>query len=63
MIRRSHLTHAGKPEYRISVLPLGGYVKMAEEPEEEAIQPLHDPRSFSPNRFGSESVLSWRARS
>jgi len=43
----------GETEYRISVLPLGGYVKMAgEEPEEEVIQPVHDPRSFSAQSLG-----------
>jgi regulator of sigma E protease len=38
----------GETEYRVSALPLGGYVKMSgEEPEEGSIEPLDDPRSFS----------------
>ncbi|MBF0491559.1 MAG: RIP metalloprotease RseP [Deltaproteobacteria bacterium] len=38
----------GETEYKISILPLGGYVKMSgEEPEEEKIKPLDDPRSFA----------------
>lgn len=38
----------GETEYKISILPLGGYVKMSgEEPEEGSISPVHDPRSFA----------------
>ncbi len=38
----------GETEYRLSLLPLGGYVKMSgEDPSEEKIQPLDDPRCFS----------------
>lgn len=38
----------GETEYKISILPLGGYVKMAgEEPEEGEITPVMDPRSFA----------------
>jgi regulator of sigma E protease len=38
----------GETEYRISALPLGGYVKMSgEEPEENEIKPVDDPRSFA----------------
>jgi len=38
----------GETEYRISALPLGGYVKMSgEEPDEEELKPLDDPRSFA----------------
>ena len=38
----------GETEYKISILPLGGYVKMAgEEPEEGEITPAMDPRSFA----------------
>ncbi len=38
----------GETEYRISILPLGGYVKMSgEEPEESPIAPALDPRSFA----------------
>ncbi len=38
----------GETEYKISILPLGGYVKMSgEEPEEGAIVPVNDPRSFA----------------
>ncbi|MFO1518486.1 MAG: RIP metalloprotease RseP [bacterium] len=38
----------GETEYRVSILPLGGYVKMSgEDPEEGEIKPLDDPRSFA----------------
>jgi len=38
----------GETEYKISILPLGGYVKMSgEEPEEGSIAPVIDPRSFA----------------
>lgn len=38
----------GETEYKVSILPLGGYVKMSgEEPEEGAINPTLDPRSFA----------------
>lgn len=38
----------GETEYRLSILPLGGYVKMSgEEPEEGALTPAYDPRSFA----------------
>ncbi len=41
----------GETEYKISLLPLGGYVKMSgEEPEEGVIKPLDDPRSFAASR-------------
>jgi regulator of sigma E protease len=36
----------GETEYRVSLIPLGGYVKMlGEDPEDEAA--TNDPRSFS----------------
>ncbi|MBL7684997.1 MAG: RIP metalloprotease RseP [Deltaproteobacteria bacterium] len=38
----------GETEYRLSLLPLGGYVKMSgEEPGENDIAPIDDPRSFA----------------
>ncbi len=38
----------GETEYKISILPLGGYVKMSgEEPDDSNIAPVHDPRSFA----------------
>lgn len=38
----------GETEYRLSLLPLGGYVKMSgEDPSEEKEETVNDPRSFS----------------
>jgi len=37
----------GETEYKVSILPLGGYVKMSGEEPEEGKEPLDDPRSFA----------------
>ena len=45
----------GETEYCVSLLPLGGYVKMSGQEDfgEEEIKPLDDPRAFSSKSLGA----------
>jgi len=50
----------GETEYRISLIPLGGYVKMlGENPGEESNEELLDKRSFKQKRWWQKALIAF----
>jgi len=50
----------GETEYRISLIPLGGYVKMlGENPEEENEEELHSDESFKQKKWWQKALIAF----
>ena len=50
----------GETEYRISLIPLGGYVKMlGENPDEASEEELHDDRSFKQKHWWQKALIAF----